>query len=356
MSVSEKSAVKSILAMHRTYAELDEYLEKELREAGYAGVDIQKNPIGSRITVFVTRPGLAIGRRGTGIKDLTERVAAKFALPNPQIAVSEVEAPELNPRIMAARTAQIVSRGTAFRRAATWTMNSIMAAGASGVEIGVAGKLRSDRSHSEKYRMGVVPKSGEASKQVVREATTDVLLKLGLYGIQVKIALRGSMPPMVEYIEQPAEVPQAPQAPQAPQTAAAPSPAPAPQEPVPEKVEAQQPVQTEVKPSAATKTAKPRRRQPKAAPAPEPVPEPQAEPVPEPQAETKTEELAPPRTEESAETSEQPTTENAEAIEVTEGSTDVSQEPEVEAELNDTIEPAAVETVEQIAKSESKES
>ena len=132
MSASEKSAVKSILAMHRTYAEIDEYLEKELREAGYAGVDIQKNPIGSRITVFVTRPGLAIGRRGTGIKDLTERVAAKFNLPNPQIAVSEVEAPELNPRIMAARTAQIVARGTAFRRAATWTMNSIMAAGASG--------------------------------------------------------------------------------------------------------------------------------------------------------------------------------------------------------------------------------
>ena len=202
MSASEKSAVKSLLSMHRTYAELDEYLEKALKEAGYAGVDVQKNPVGSRITVFVTRPGLAIGRRGTGIKDLTERVAAKFPLPNPQIAVSEVESPELNPRIMAARISQIVARGTAFRRAANWTMNSIMAAGAAGVEIGVAGKLRSDRSHSEKYRMGVVPKSGEASKRVVREATTDVLLKLGLYGIQVKIAIKDAVPPMVEFIEQ----------------------------------------------------------------------------------------------------------------------------------------------------------
>lgn len=202
MSASEQSAVKSLLSMHRTYAELDEFLEKALKEAGYAGVDVQKNPVGSRITVFVTRPGLAIGRRGAGIKDLTERVAAKFPLPNPQIAVSEVEAPELNPRIMAARIAQIVGRGTAFRRAANWTMNSIMAAGAAGVEIGVAGKLRSDRSHKEKYRMGVVPKSGDASKRVVREATTDVLLKLGLYGIQVKIAVKDAMPPMVEFVEQ----------------------------------------------------------------------------------------------------------------------------------------------------------
>jgi small subunit ribosomal protein S3 len=201
MSQVEKSAVKSLLSMHRTYAELDEYLEAQLKEAGYAGVDIQRNPVGTRITVFVTRPGLAIGRRGTGIKELTERVAQKFNLPNPQIAVSEVERPELNPRIMAQRTAQIVARGTAFRRAANWTMTTIMEAGAMGCEIGVAGKLRSDRAHKEKYRMGVVPKSGETADEIVRSATTDVLLKLGLFGIKVKIAIADALPPPVEFVE-----------------------------------------------------------------------------------------------------------------------------------------------------------
>ncbi len=202
MSDSEKSAVKSLLLMHRTYAELDEYLQSQLKEAGYAGVEVQKNPVGTRLTVYVTRPGLAIGRRGTGIKDLTERVATKFKMVNPQIAVSEVESPELDPRIMAVRISQIVSRGTAFRSAATWTMNSIMAAGAAGVEISVAGKLRSDRSHSEKYRMGVVPKSGESATRIVRQATTDVLMKLGLYGIQVKIAIKDAIPPAFEFIEE----------------------------------------------------------------------------------------------------------------------------------------------------------
>jgi len=313
MSATEKSAVKSILAMHRTYAEIDEYLEKELREAGYAGVDIQKNPIGSRITVFVTRPGLAIGRRGTGIKDLTDRVATKFALPNPQIAVSEVEAPELNPRIMAARTAQIVARGTAFRRAATWTMNSIMAAGASGVEISVAGKLRSDRSHSEKYRMGVVPKSGEASKRVVREATTDVLLKLGLYGIQVKIALKDTVPPVVEFIEQQPEAQAGPQA-------AAAQPAEAPKtEPAAQGAGAPTP---ESKPPAQTKT---RRRQPKAEPKSEGGDATQAPQVTEPQA--------------------------AEQVEASTNETEAKTEPGT-AETNS---PAAIEAVEQVAKSESKE-
>ena len=191
--------------MHRTYAELDEYLEAQLKEAGYAGVDVQRNPVGTRITVFVTRPGLAIGRRGTGIKELTERVAQRFNLPNPQIAVSEVERPELDPRIMAQRTAQIVARGTAFRRAANWTMTTIMEAGAMGCEIGVAGKLRSDRAHKEKYRMGVVPKSGETADEIVRSATTDVLLKLGLFGIKVKIAIADALPPPIEFIDMKAE-------------------------------------------------------------------------------------------------------------------------------------------------------
>jgi small subunit ribosomal protein S3 len=264
MSQVEKSAVKSLLSMHRTYADLDEYLEAQLKEAGYAGVDIQRNPVGTRITVFVTRPGLAIGRRGTGIKELTERVAQKFNLPNPQIAVSEVERPELNPRIMAQRTAQIVARGTAFRRAANWTMTTIMEAGAMGCEIGVAGKLRSDRAHKEKYRMGVVPKSGETADEIVRSATTDVLLKLGLFGIKVKIAIPDAIPPPIEFNE----VAQQEQAAPAPATAAAPGPAPTPAaapQPAPKMAVAQ--VVAPTAPAAAVMEAP---SPPQAAPAPAP--------------------------------------------------------------------------------------
>jgi small subunit ribosomal protein S3 len=189
------SSVKSILQSSRAYAELDEFLEKALRDAGYGGLEVQKSPVGTTLKVYVARPGLAIGRRGTGIKDLTDKVATQFSYANPQIAISEVENPALNPRIMAARVAQIVSRGTAFRRAANLALNNIMAAGAAGCEISVAGKLRSDRSHGEKYRAGVVPKSGDTADRIVVEATTDVLLKLGLYGIKVKIALRDAVPP-----------------------------------------------------------------------------------------------------------------------------------------------------------------
>jgi small subunit ribosomal protein S3 len=88
-----------------------------------------------------------------------------------------------------------------------WSVNNIMNAGASGVEISVAGKLRSDRSHGEKYRAGVVPKSGDTAERSVSEATTDVLLKLGLYGIKVKIALKDALPPEFQFKEDVKEEP-----------------------------------------------------------------------------------------------------------------------------------------------------
>ncbi len=182
-------------------AEIDEFLEASLTEAGYGGVDITTSPLGTRITLFVQRPGLVIGRRGMGIRDLTEKLEKRFGLPNPQISVVEEEVPELNPRIMCSRIAQTVIRGTAFRRAAIWAMNSMMNAGALGVEITISGKLRSERAHFEKYVAGVVPKSGETADRIVRRATTDVLLKMGLFGVKVNIAIKNSIAPDIELIE-----------------------------------------------------------------------------------------------------------------------------------------------------------
>lgn len=198
MATSTITTSKKVMNKFSRNAEIDEFLEKSLTEAGYGGVDITTSPIGTRITLFVQRPGLVIGRRGMGIRDLTEKLEKKFNLPNPQISVVEEEVPELNPRIMCSRIAQTVIRGTAFRRAALWAMNSMMNAGALGVEIVISGKLRSERAHFEKYVAGVVPKSGETADKMVRRATTDVLLKMGLYGVRVSIAIKNAIAPEFE--------------------------------------------------------------------------------------------------------------------------------------------------------------
>ncbi len=199
------SSIRSIVKNFARNAELDEFLKEKVSDAGYGGVDIVKTPLGSSLTVYVTRPGLVIGRRGVGIKSLTEEVEKRFNLTNLQISVLEVEFPELHPLIMANRLAQTVARGTPFRRSANWTVNMIMNAGAMGVEIEVSGKLRSDRAHQEKYRRGVVPKSGDTTRRVVRKATLEVLLKSGLFGIKVSIAVPENEKPEVEMLEPPKE-------------------------------------------------------------------------------------------------------------------------------------------------------
>ncbi len=186
--------------------ELDEYLASTLKDAGYGDVEVQKTPIGTRITLYVTRPGLVIGRKGTGIKDLTTRLEEKFGLTNPQISVLEVSVPELNPKIMCNRIAQLIERGTAFRRAAMWSMNTIMNAGALGVEVSIAGKLRSERAHFEKHSSGVMPKSGHLAEQIVRIGITSVLTKMGLMGIQLRIALKSELPQEFEFSESSTQV------------------------------------------------------------------------------------------------------------------------------------------------------
>ena len=109
--------------------------------------------------------------------------------------------PELEPKIMCNRIAQLVERGTAFRRASLRTINTIMNAGALGVEVSIAGKLRSERADFEKHSYGVVPKSGDVAGRVVKIGITHVLTKMGLMGIQLKIALKNEIPQEFEFAD-----------------------------------------------------------------------------------------------------------------------------------------------------------
>ena len=76
--------------------------------------------MGTRVSLHVTRPGIVIGRKGVGIRELTEKLGKDFGLKNPQISVVEIEKPELSPSVMCNRMASHLERGTAFRRATMW--------------------------------------------------------------------------------------------------------------------------------------------------------------------------------------------------------------------------------------------
>src|SRR6266542_6647828 len=109
---------------------LQEYLMSETRRAGFGGLDIQRTPMGTRVSLLAERPGLVIGRKGGAIKSLTEAVERQFKFDNPQIEVQEVEHPALNAQIMAEKLSNALERGWHFRRAGHATVRRIMEAGA----------------------------------------------------------------------------------------------------------------------------------------------------------------------------------------------------------------------------------
>lgn len=167
--------------------EISDFLERELIRAGFGGAEIMRTPLGTRIIIYAMKPGVVIGRRGTNIRELTRILEEKFDLFNPQIAVSEVEIPELNPNIMASRIADALQRGIHFRRTGFWALNQIMRAGAMGTEIIIKGKLTSRRHRYEKYREGYIPRVGDPALKNVHIATAAVKMRPGIIGISVKI-------------------------------------------------------------------------------------------------------------------------------------------------------------------------
>jgi len=191
------SVIKNFINDSLREVEIYDFLEEELKRSGFGGAEITKTPLGTRIIIYAMKPGIVIGRRGTNIRELTRVLEEKFHLFNPQIAVSEVEVPELDPAIMGSRIADALQRGVHFRRTGFWALNQVMRAGAVGCEIIIKGKLTSRRHRSEKYREGYIPRVGDPALEHVRQAVTSVKMRPGILGINVKI-----VPPNVRFPDQ----------------------------------------------------------------------------------------------------------------------------------------------------------
>jgi small subunit ribosomal protein S3 len=177
---------------------LKDYLREAIKDAGFSHAEISKTPTGTRVSLHVTKPGIVIGRKGSGIRELTEKLTTDFGLKNPQISVNEIEKPELSPSVMCNRMASHLERGTAFRRATMWTLKQIMEGGAMGVQITISGKLRGDRSAFEKHTSGVLPRAGHHAEVIVSEDIAHVTTAMGSIGIRIRIALKEKLVPEFE--------------------------------------------------------------------------------------------------------------------------------------------------------------
>ncbi len=178
---------------------IDEFLANYFKDAGYAGVELFKSPMGWRVIIHAEYPGRIIGRGGSVIRKLTTILQTHFGLEDVNITVLPVQDPDLNARIVAFRIVRALEKEIPYRRVAMVMLRRIMNAGAVGAEIIISGKLRSERARYEKLKAGRIYKAGDLVEYIVDRAVGKALLKRGVYGVEVVIVKPNIRPP--DYIE-----------------------------------------------------------------------------------------------------------------------------------------------------------
>ncbi|WP_406658121.1 30S ribosomal protein S3 [Methanolobus sp. ZRKC2] len=188
-------------------ASMDEYFAKQLSRAGYGGMEINRTPMGTQITIYAEKPGMVIGKAGKVIRKLTRDIDRMYNIDNPQIDAQEVRKPELNAQMMASRLASSIERGWYFRKAGHNTMRAIMNSGALGCEIVISGKLTGARSRVEKLVNGYIKHAGKPVDDIVDEGFATAVRKLGTLGCKVRIIPPGAVLPdsfhLKEIVEEP---------------------------------------------------------------------------------------------------------------------------------------------------------
>ena len=171
---------------------IQEYVASELKRVGHSMTKLQRTPLGEKIIIHASRPGLVVGRKGQSIKKLTKALKKKFKLENPQIEINEVEDINLDANIVAERiTNSLEMYGSKrFKGIGHKVMEDVMNAGALGIEILMSGKIPSQRAKRWRFYQGYLKKCGDISIEGVKKSIYNAQLKSGVVGIQVRI-----MPP-----------------------------------------------------------------------------------------------------------------------------------------------------------------
>eukprot|EP00825_Cyclidium_porcatum_P037600 TRINITY_DN4183_c0_g1_i1.p3 TRINITY_DN4183_c0_g1~~TRINITY_DN4183_c0_g1_i1.p3 ORF type:complete len:289 (-),score=18.84 TRINITY_DN4183_c0_g1_i1:1129-1995(-) len=184
-------------------ARVEKYLSKELKRAGYGGMDIARTPLGTQVTIFAEKPGIVIGKGGKLVHQLTQDLAQNYGVESPQIEVQQVTNPSFNAQIMAERLANALERGWYFRKAGSSILRRVMDSGALGCEVVIAGKLTGARARTQKFTEGYIKHCGEPSNTIVEKGYAVAIKKLGVIGVQVKLVPAGAkLPDHFTIIEQ----------------------------------------------------------------------------------------------------------------------------------------------------------
>ena len=113
-----------------------------LRNAGIARIETERSSNAQMtVTIHTAKPGIVIGKGGASVDQLREDLEKRFGN-RVRISIQEIKQPELDAQLVAENIASQIERRISHRRAMKQSILRTMRAGAKGVRIAMAGRLR----------------------------------------------------------------------------------------------------------------------------------------------------------------------------------------------------------------------
>lgn len=189
---------RQFVAQKKKEYQIQEMIAKNVKGSGYSHTKLQRTPLGEKIIIYAARPGLIVGRKGQNITKLTRNLRNSFELENPQIEINEIENINLDAQVVAGSIAESLEKfGTGrFKGIMHKTMDSVISAGALGIEIVISGKIPGARAKSWRVYSGYLKKCGDMAIYGVNKAKVRAVLKTGVVGVKVSI-----MPPDIKLLD-----------------------------------------------------------------------------------------------------------------------------------------------------------
>ncbi len=164
---------------------IKDYVEKKLKNASISKINIERAAKKLRISIYSSRPGIIIGKKGADIETLKNDLS-KMSNLEVFLDIKEVRKPEVEAKLVAENIASQLERRISFRRAMKKAVQSAMRLGAKGVKVVCSGRLGgAEIARTEKYHEGSVPL--HTLRGDIDYATAEAETTYGICGIKVWI-------------------------------------------------------------------------------------------------------------------------------------------------------------------------
>ncbi|GIW60505.1 MAG: 30S ribosomal protein S3 [Patescibacteria group bacterium] len=168
---------------------LRKFLHEKYKTAQLARVDIERTVSKLVIGLYVARPGVVIGRGGSGLEELKKNVMKLLKIKeerNLEVKIEEVRAPDLVAHLVAQSCADQLMRRIPSKRVLTQTVDRVMRSGAKGVRVLLSGRVNgAEIARKESLKQGTIPL--HTLRADIDFAHVPALTKSGYVGVKVWI-------------------------------------------------------------------------------------------------------------------------------------------------------------------------